>query len=666
MEKVIEALKSASRLGEAGASMLEVALALAAGGLPVFPCALNKSPLTPAGFKARTTDESQIRRWWTSHSDAMPGIVPGDAGLAALDVDTTQAALAVLQAGIDLNTGMVVATGGTSKPYLFNGILRDPSHIYVQATGPLKIEGVVVRQDTGYVIAPGARRGDRIYRDISGCLSGPQAITAEVTPTAKVARKPADPAPDTERALKMVAAIPNRCDREQWVAMAHMIHGALGEDGKEAFLEWSRTWDGPTNEQENERVWDTLPASNLGYDSLWKTAAKYGFDVAKEEGKLLDQDFPVLLESPPTESSPADPATTMDKLRDLVRKILDAKDDFDRGIAYRNLRKLDFSLSEVNHLLRGVTQKEEVDKGTTLADLLQKPELLENPPAVIPYFAWSGMKTLFSAREKTGKTTLAMSGVAAVTRGQEFLGVPTQKAKVLWLTEESLKILVQRALDMGVDPEMLYVVQMGKNPSAQLAKAVEVFQPQIIVIDTIFRFALIEEENNAGDWLPVMMLLDEIANNGPAILILAHSQKRDMAEYRGSSAIGGYVDAILQMKRIKAKSPKIREIDGKGRLYFGQPFRVHYDGSVFSLLNDAVEVEESEDVSPEVPTKSLVLGFLKDGTASGQVIAKEIGRRKTDVYAVLKDLHEEGAIMKTANNWSLVTAQDELEPVEVS
>jgi len=484
----------------------------------------------------------------------------------------------------------------------------------------------------------------------------------------KEKRQPADPAPDMLRALKMIEAIPNgeEVDRDRYLAMAHMVHGSLGEDGRQDFLDWAAQYPG-SNPQEDERVWDTLPPSNLGWDALWKTAAKYGFDVRPEEDKLLQDDFPVLMADIPASASLPDKSVEekRNELKKLLERILEAPDDFSRGLAYRALRKLDFTVSEVHMMLSGITSRIATDSGVSLAELLQKPELLENPPAAIPYLAWSGMKTVFSAREKTGKSTMAMAGVAAVTNGSDFLGVPTTRSKVLWLTEESPKILVQRAVDMGVDPEMLFVASMGEHPPRQLKEGVDRHHPQVIVIDTLYRFAMLEDENVAGAWLPIIKLLDDISKDGPATLILAHSQKKEQGmEYRGSSAIGGYVDAILQMKRVKSGS-KVREIEGKGRLYFGPSFKVHFDGKRFELLNSVEEVVE--EAGDEGPTRHLILDYLasRERATSGS-IADSVPRRRQDVFDTIKSLHAEKAIAKSKGGWKLVTAQDELVPEEVA
>lgn len=76
-----------------------LALALAALGIKVFPCRhqhefrdgkffrARKSPLTPNGFHAATTDIQQINDWWFEHPEALVGWEPYSVGCAVLDLD---------------------------------------------------------------------------------------------------------------------------------------------------------------------------------------------------------------------------------------------------------------------------------------------------------------------------------------------------------------------------------------------------------------------------------------------------------------------------------------------------------------------------------------------------------------------------------------------------
>src|SRR5439155_5244408 len=170
-------------------------------------------------------DPEQVKRWWSMYPDALPAIVPGDGDLAGLDVDSTAAAAVVGAAGyLRENGGFVVATGGTSEPFSYRDRLLHPMHVYVRATDQPKLLGVVVRFRSGYVIGPGARRGERVYRVVSS--NEPAAWTT--TPAAQTTRdsRSSQEAPDIERVRLAVDCIPNdeTMDRDAVIGMAHMTH----------------------------------------------------------------------------------------------------------------------------------------------------------------------------------------------------------------------------------------------------------------------------------------------------------------------------------------------------------------------------------------------------------------------------------------------------------
>ena len=156
--RFIDGLFTAARLGEAGRPMLEVAVALAEAGWPVFPChPLTKRPILVAhGFKDRSLDLQLIKRWWSRLREATVGIVPADGGLVALDVDSPTAlaalrAACLLPSGLldalkarapdaDLGSeyGLIVASGGKSPPFEFEGATIPPMHVYLRADGGLR------------------------------------------------------------------------------------------------------------------------------------------------------------------------------------------------------------------------------------------------------------------------------------------------------------------------------------------------------------------------------------------------------------------------------------------------------------------------------------------------------------------------------------------------
>jgi hypothetical protein len=72
----------------ARSATLRAALALAAKGVPVFPCGTNKQPLTPNGYKNASTDPQRITAWWNRWPEANLAMPTGPAsGYWVVDVD---------------------------------------------------------------------------------------------------------------------------------------------------------------------------------------------------------------------------------------------------------------------------------------------------------------------------------------------------------------------------------------------------------------------------------------------------------------------------------------------------------------------------------------------------------------------------------------------------
>jgi putative DNA primase/helicase len=68
---------------------LQLALQLAADGVPVFPCnARTKGPIPARSFYAATTDVAQIHEWVRQYPASLIGIPTGSVtGIACIDVD---------------------------------------------------------------------------------------------------------------------------------------------------------------------------------------------------------------------------------------------------------------------------------------------------------------------------------------------------------------------------------------------------------------------------------------------------------------------------------------------------------------------------------------------------------------------------------------------------
>jgi len=145
--------------------LLQAALGYAAQGIAVFPCDVDKSPLTQHGFHAATTDPATITRWWTQWPNAIIGVSCGDSRLAVVDIDVKNGAPGMQSwAALTEEYGQEMAltraantpSGGLHLWYRMNG--RDIR----SSQGKLGL-GIDVKALGGYVIAPPSAIGGKAY-----------------------------------------------------------------------------------------------------------------------------------------------------------------------------------------------------------------------------------------------------------------------------------------------------------------------------------------------------------------------------------------------------------------------------------------------------------------------------------------------------------------------
>lgn len=140
-------------------SQLDVALNYARNGIPVFPCNRKKKPATKEGFKAATTNEDMIIKWWTKNPRALIG-APNDL-FTVIDDDShkacnigksyTSATMSMLQReGVIKDTTVKVRTASGGYHYYFAALEDGARRINVLPNIDLLSKG-------GYTILPDQR-----------------------------------------------------------------------------------------------------------------------------------------------------------------------------------------------------------------------------------------------------------------------------------------------------------------------------------------------------------------------------------------------------------------------------------------------------------------------------------------------------------------------------
>jgi Bifunctional DNA primase/polymerase, N-terminal len=142
----------------------EVARRLAAAGLPVFPCDMDKRPLVRWSLNS-SADANVIASYWRRFPGSLPAINTGQAGLVILDGDR--------HGGPDGVTALHALLSSCENIAPKVRTPRDGLHVYFRnhcglgnRTGSLPA-GVDVRGRGGYVIAPGAMLPDgNLYKPL--------------------------------------------------------------------------------------------------------------------------------------------------------------------------------------------------------------------------------------------------------------------------------------------------------------------------------------------------------------------------------------------------------------------------------------------------------------------------------------------------------------------
>lgn len=223
-----------------------------------------------------------------------------------------------------------------------------------------------------------------------------------------------------------------------------------------------------------------------------------------------------------------------------------------------------------------------------------------------PYVAKGTITELSGKLKSSGKTTFLMHLVAAVLNGGDFLGHPTVKTKVVYLTEERETTLRQALERAGLqDREDLLIRFYSEKPAGTAWKVMAEDSVRealnrgagLLIVDTLPQFSELrgDAENNVGDALEAIRPLQEAAAQGLAVIVVRHDRKSggevgDSA--RGSTAFGGAVDIVISLRRMGGHGmERRREIHALSR-FDETPERLVIgllDGE-YVALGDAAEV----------------------------------------------------------------------------
>ncbi len=272
----------------------------------------------------------------------------------------------------------------------------------------------------------------------------------------------------------------------------------------------------------------------------------------------------------------------------------------------------------------------------TLEELLKHPELLKRGERTSPVLCREGELSLLAAREKAGKTTLAVWDLVEATK----LGTPA----MLVSFEEAPARIVTRFLAMGAVPELMHVVQMPAS-LARIEELIVQNNVKAVVIDSGSSYVgttkgKVPDTSQAEEWQRAFGEIQAVAiRHNVGVCVLVHSSKSEAGGVRGSTGIAAAADTIFQMKQ-KGGNPRRRQLKVIGRW--------DNDTRLFEANHDSEPTAFTE--VQEFQTESLtvrVFNYLVASPGAGmRDIRDGVQGKTTAVDGARKALVESGQVVR--------------------
>ncbi len=252
-------------------------------------------------------------------------------------------------------------------------------------------------------------------------------------------------------------------------------------------------------------------------------------------------------------------------------------------------------------------------------------------PAQEPDWLWEGYLargavTLLVGLWKAGKSTLVSHLLRDLYLGtglvDERLDAPT-----LYISEESSSLWAARREALGLNESILFVkrpsfvrpnVRQWEDFLDAIATDVKRLGAGLIVFDTLAGAWCVQDENDASQTIRALMPLRQITDVGGAVLLVHHPRKghgQEATATRGSGALTGFVDVILELRRHDAssESDRRRVLKAYGRFENTPPEQVvELTDEGYRMLGARAGVHEGDAMetigtllSPDPPGRTL-------------------------------------------------------------
>lgn len=224
---------------------------------------------------------------------------------------------------------------------------------------------------------------------------------------------------------------------------------------------------------------------------------------------------------------------------------------------------------------------------------------------------------LLSGKSYSAKTTVTDHLIAAMAKGEDFLGCSTKRRRILlWDYDRNEYYRVPRLSNLADDEtlqEWVSTVQWDDYPTPLTAQAIRPYldEPTLVVIDP-FRTAMLSASDSGGENDSVAITrvlgpLKPLVKDTHSTILLLHHNNRAHDEYAGSMAIAGVTDALWSISRddgtnICSMRVKTRITETKFNFCLGE--------CGLTLLDDTEELQQFVTAIGQVPlTRKQILSL---------------------------------------------------------
>jgi hypothetical protein len=186
------------------------------------------------------------------------------------------------------------------------------------------------------------------------------------------------------------------------------------------------------------------------------------------------------------------------------------------------------------------------------------------PRALCGNWLREGTLNVISSRAGAGKTALMAAMVAAMKRGEPFLGMPTQDpGRVLWINgdmpawqvKERLSCLAEFA---DVDIAMAEMADLFRHETDLLEVCGGY---QFVIFDNRGTLLTVRETQKEESWIPYQRLMHRVTTNGATVVMQCHNNKAENASVSGSEAQERTTTAMLSIHKEKGSDVRVLRFD---------------------------------------------------------------------------------------------------------